>query len=612
MSMAGPAARRRLPRKSASDRTHYFNSRDSRRSARIFPPVWQVGQYSRLLSIVSTVVQLNMGQRAAIYTRISKDKEGRAVGVKRQEALCRELADKLGFEIVEPVFSDNDISASRRSRKPRPGYKALLKGAWDGHYDRVLSYSSSRLTRRPREFEDWIDLFDERGVVVHAVNVSAGHYDLSTAQGRGDARRRAASDAEESDEISERVKAASDERARRGDWHGGLAPYGYRREIVEFTYIDEDTEEERTGKKSILVVDDKESAVVREAVTRLVEQREPLYSIVKDWNTPIGQHPDGRPKLKHETRKGKHWRHANLRALMTNRALIGENKAGVVAWEPIIEDRDTFDLLQRILVDPARKIVHSPGVKGGKYAMGGGLTVCGRCQGALTSSARNQPDGSVNVKLKCSWLNNGKDPVNHPAVEKIVKVKGVEVTQWHDTGRVSISHDLLEEHVWEKVIEELAKRDQWIKSIKSKQKSKTDPRIAEVGKEIRDLEARRVRVQEMGEAGAYTPAEAARRVRELDAAILDAKDRESRLLDVPNISALGIKPGERINWRPMTPTQRRNLLRALIEKVVVSEWPSDLPSMSLSRKGETPEQYRARVDALKREGMDRRVDIVWR
>lgn len=244
--------------------------------------------------------------------------------------------------------------------------------------------------------------------------------------------------------------------------------------------------------------------------------------------------------------------------------------------------------------------------------MGGGLTVCGRCGGALTSSARNQPDGSKIVKLKCSWLNNGKDELNHPTVEKVITVKGEKVTQRHDQGRVSVSHDILEEHVWERVIDKLANRAQWSKSLASKQESKTNPRIAKVGEEIRDLEARRGRTQEAHLAGILSLDEAAAEVRRLDAAIRDAKERESRLLDVPNLSAMGITPGEMINWRDMAPMQRRNLLRALIEKVIVNEWPSDLPSMSLSRKGETPEQYRERVETLKREGMGRRVDIVWR
>jgi DNA invertase Pin-like site-specific DNA recombinase len=62
-------------------------------------------------------------RRAAIYTRISSDREGAGLGVERQEADCRALAEQLGWEIVA-VHSDNDLSAY--SGKPRPGYEALL------------------------------------------------------------------------------------------------------------------------------------------------------------------------------------------------------------------------------------------------------------------------------------------------------------------------------------------------------------------------------------------------------------------------------------------------------------------------------------------------------
>lgn len=62
----------------------------------------------------------------------------------------------------------------------------------------------------------------------------------------------------------------------------------------------------------------------------------------------------------------------------------------------------------------------------------------------------------------------------------------------------------------------------------------------------------------------------------------------------------------------MAPMQRRNLLRALIEKVVVNEWPSDLSPATLKRKNEIEDEYRQRADDLKTEGMRRRVEIVWR
>ena len=65
-----------------------------------------------------------MPNRAAIYCRISDDRAGAGLGVARQEADCRKLAEDRGLTVTQ-VYVDNDLSAY--SGKPRPGYKALLR-----------------------------------------------------------------------------------------------------------------------------------------------------------------------------------------------------------------------------------------------------------------------------------------------------------------------------------------------------------------------------------------------------------------------------------------------------------------------------------------------------
>ena len=64
--------------------------------------------------------------RTAIYCRISKDRSGESLGVERQEQDCRQLAERLGWEVVG-VYIDNDISASTKSRKHRPQYAEMLR-----------------------------------------------------------------------------------------------------------------------------------------------------------------------------------------------------------------------------------------------------------------------------------------------------------------------------------------------------------------------------------------------------------------------------------------------------------------------------------------------------
>ena len=56
---------------------------------------------------------MSEGRKAAIYVRISRDREGAGLGVQRQEQDCRELAERLGWHVVG-VYPDNDVSASDR------------------------------------------------------------------------------------------------------------------------------------------------------------------------------------------------------------------------------------------------------------------------------------------------------------------------------------------------------------------------------------------------------------------------------------------------------------------------------------------------------------------
>ena len=51
---------------------------------------------------------MSEGRKAAVYVRISRDREGAGLGVQRQEQDCRELADRLGWHVVG-LYCDNDV-----------------------------------------------------------------------------------------------------------------------------------------------------------------------------------------------------------------------------------------------------------------------------------------------------------------------------------------------------------------------------------------------------------------------------------------------------------------------------------------------------------------------
>lgn len=166
-------------------------------------------------------------RRLVIYCRISDDREGRKYGVKRQERDCRQLAKELERRGIPndivAVLVENDTSAY--SGKPRPKYEQLMQMLRDGEADGVLALTSRRLQRRFREAFEFLDLVEHKDLLV--ATVKGGTYDLTTADGRREARRKAIDDQHEAEETAERVRDAKADNVREGTYRGGPRPFGY-------------------------------------------------------------------------------------------------------------------------------------------------------------------------------------------------------------------------------------------------------------------------------------------------------------------------------------------------------------------------------------------------
>lgn len=160
--------------------------------------------------------------RAAIYTRISRDPTGKQAGIARQEKECRELAAQRGWEVVK-VYTDNDISAW--SGKIRPDFESLLKDIAAGQYDVVLVWAVDRLYRRLTELERIVNVIGE----VPIVGVVSGTIDLSTSDGRMNARVVGAVAQGESDRKSDRIKLQRKDAKAAGFHVGNKVPWGFVR-----------------------------------------------------------------------------------------------------------------------------------------------------------------------------------------------------------------------------------------------------------------------------------------------------------------------------------------------------------------------------------------------
>lgn len=326
---------------------------------------------------------------AGIYARISRDKEGAGLGVDRQEADCRALAKRLGWEVVA-VFVDNDISAY--SGAPRPQYRAMLDAVRAGEIRGILAWHTDRLHRRPAELEEFISLAEVHDLPVQTVR--AGNLDLSTPSGRMVARMLGAAARHEVDSARDRIKRAKAQAAEQGKYRGGPRPYGY----------------EKNG----VTIREAEASVIREATTALLAGRS-LQAVARELNAAGKQavrmkRPKGAPADQPRKPVKVDWTAGALRD-----ALLRPRNAGLLAhgavrsaeltikgkagW-PAIVPEEQWRTLYAMLTNPSRRTTSGSAPKW----LGSGIYRCGVpvgdsvCGAVLRATATGETNARPNHK----------------------------------------------------------------------------------------------------------------------------------------------------------------------------------------------------------------------
>lgn len=295
------------------------------------------------------------------YARISRDDALEGRGVARQSADIADVCDRNGWELGD-VLVDNDVSASRYSRKVRPGYQKLVDAIAAGTVDRAVVYDLDRLLRQPRQLEDLIDLCETRpGFELHSIN---GQTDLSTSSGRFVTRVLVNKAAMESDDLSRRLKRANDQRAADGLPHGGRA-FGYEPDGITIRPY--------------------EAAAYVQAVEDVLTGVS-LATIARRWNdagllTPQRRRPWSSTVVKATLTSP---RHAGLR--VHRGAVIGEG-----VWPPLV-DRITHERVVALLTS-RRGVPGRPNAFGGLVTDVNGVPLDRDTQrGRPTYRGRRRPD----------------------------------------------------------------------------------------------------------------------------------------------------------------------------------------------------------------------------
>ena len=305
---------------------------------------------------------------AAIYVRISEDRDGRELGIARQEHDCRPLCARRGYpaERVQ-IYADNDTSAYNGKR--RPSYERLLKDIAGGRVTFLTAWHPDRLHRSPSELETFIAIVDRAGIDIETAR--AGELDLSTPSGRMIARQLGAVARYESEHKSDRQRRKHQELADAGHMSGGgTRPFGYnddRRTLCE-----------------------PEAARVREAARRVLDG-ESIRSVCADFTARGIATVVGRP-----------WAPTVLRNMLVSARISGRRECGrrdaagrtllapitsaTADCAPIISAEDS-DALRGVLSSPSRR---KNTLTGRSYLLRS-IARCGLCGTPLV--ARPRADG---------------------------------------------------------------------------------------------------------------------------------------------------------------------------------------------------------------------------
>ena len=206
-------------------------------------------------------------KRAAIYVRMSQNRDEDDTKPERQFALCRALAKAKGFKVV----AEFDETASAYKGTKMPKREELRTALLEGEFDAVITLHMDRFLRSTQDMLDFIKIAREQGVTLHTCQ--SGDFDLSESAGQLTATIIAAVAQAESARKSERHILRNEQAAAAGKVLGGPVPFGWQAVKV--------TEDGKEVSQWVLKKD--EADAISAGITAYVTGST-LYGIAAEWN----------------------------------------------------------------------------------------------------------------------------------------------------------------------------------------------------------------------------------------------------------------------------------------------------------------------------------------
>jgi site-specific DNA recombinase len=305
--------------------------------------------------------------RALLVARVSKDRSAVQRSPTEQLADNRRGALAMGWQPVGEVV---DVQgASRHTKGPtRAGWAEVLGYVERGEVDVVMCWEVSRLTRTMREYVDLVELLETTGTLIASGTKT---YDVRRPDERFALLLEVGLAEREVEVMRKRLLRNTAASLAAGRPAGRLL-FGYQRVY-----------DPATGNLVTQQSHPVTGPVVAELYQR-VAAGEPIKALMRELDAR-GVAPMG----------GGKWAHTSLRRVLGNPSYLGHRTHGgrvVVenAWPPLVDDA-TFDRVQAILADPARRNAQDNRAK----HLLAGLVVCEVCKNRLTYRTARQRNGAL-------------------------------------------------------------------------------------------------------------------------------------------------------------------------------------------------------------------------
>ncbi len=330
---------------------------------------------------------------AALYARVSSDRQDVDLSVSAQLRALRDYAEKNNYLVVREYVDE----AESGRIADRPQFRRMLDeaGAEGAPFEEILVWKFSRFTRKREHAVAFKSMLRRRGVRVVSITE---HADDSPT---GKLMEAIIESVDEfySENLAQEVVRGMREAASRGFWVSPHIPYGYRRVHVQ----------DGAKQRPRLDLDPPADAVVRR-IFRMACRGKSVLDIVGVLNE------EGVP-----TMRGGRWSKNTVHGMLTNEAYTGtlvwgvrsKDKAPPVRVEdafPAIVTRDEFERANQLLQSRAPKVVH-PRRASSPYLLSG-LARCESCGQALT--AAEAKSGRYTYYVCQSLIKRGKKACETP------------------------------------------------------------------------------------------------------------------------------------------------------------------------------------------------------